>query len=168
MKLIPLSQGKFAKVSDHQFERIVQFSTFHYAKGYAKCIVKTDQGHVTIPMQNLIKPPPDGMEVDHIDGDGLNNQDENLRFATRGQQMQNAGLRSNNKTGVKGVCWNKRNNRWRPYIMVNKKQIYLGSFVSFEGAAAARKRAEELYFGEFACRNPERPQVTKRHISLSA
>ncbi len=51
-----------------------------------------------------------------------------------------------NTSGVKGVCWHKREQKWTAYIMLRQKRIYLGAFTTLEEAAVARKRAEEKYF----------------------
>ena len=155
MKLIPLTRGKFAKVSDHQFERIAQFCVWHYAEGYAACSI---EGR-TIRMHHLILPSKPGFLVDHRDGDGLNNQDYNLRYVNRSQHLQNSKRRSDNKSGVKGVS--RRGKRWLAYIRVNGKLSQLGAFGTLEEAAAARKEAEQKYFGEFACQNPERPRAAE-------
>lgn len=99
---------------------------------------------------------PPGFEIDHIDGDGLNNRSSNLRLATSSQQKRNRGVQSNNQSGLKGVFWHKSRGRWRSQIVVgrgeNGKPIYrfLGYFDAAEDAAAAYREAEVKHFGEFA------------------
>lgn len=89
-------------------------------------------------------------EVDHKDGDTFNNRIDNLRAASRGQNMRNIGLRKDNKTGVKGVAMHKASGKFHAFIKTNKKQISLGLFERLEDAAKARKNAEEKYHGEYA------------------
>lgn len=80
---------------------------------------------------------PDGLSVDHIDMDKLNNHIENLRLVTSRQQKQNTGLQKGNTSGFRGVCWSKRTKKWRARIGNNGKLQNLGSFDSKEEAAAA-------------------------------
>ena len=88
------------------------------------------------------------MEVDHIDGDKLNNRKENLRECTRANNLKNRKLNHNNKTGHKGVFWYDYNDyqKWRAYITLNGKQTYLGYFDNIEDAIHARKEAEEKHY----------------------
>ncbi len=90
-----------------------------------------------------------GKETDHRDRDGLNNRTSNLRAATTAQNQFNQGRRKDNSSGVKGVYWCKRGNRWRAQIKVNKKHIYLGSYKEKSDAADAYARASAEYHGEF-------------------
>lgn len=91
----------------------------------------------------------DGITVDHIDRNKVDCRKLNLRFVTRCQNNMNAGIRSDNISGVKGVCWNKRRNKWEAKITVNKQDIHLGYFSRFEDAVKARENGEEEYFGEY-------------------
>ena len=54
---------------------------------------------------------PDGFVVDHQDGDPLNNCADNLRIATKGQNCYNSTLYKNNKSGAKGVCWDRESGK---------------------------------------------------------
>ncbi|MGI8404596.1 MAG: HNH endonuclease [Thermomicrobiales bacterium] len=93
---------------------------------------------------------PDGVDIDHWDGDGLNDRRSNLRIATRSQNMVNVPLRSNNTSGYVGVSWSKASGKWRSAIKQNDRQIHLGLFTSAaEAARAYDLKAREL-FGEFA------------------
>jgi hypothetical protein len=94
-------------------------------------------------------------QVDHINGNRLDNRASNLRLATQEQQNFNGKLFKNNKCGVKGVCLNKRNGKWRAHIVVQKKQLRLGEFRSIEEARVARLRAEALHCGEYARPTPQ-------------
>lgn len=92
---------------------------------------------------------PEGMYVDHISLDTLDNRKSNLRICTWQQNNFNKISYSHNTSGFRGVIWRKDRNRWMAQISVNKHNIYLGVFKNIEGAIAARKEAEEKYFGDF-------------------
>lgn len=81
-------------------------------------------------------------QIDHIDGDKLNNRFENLREVSPQENGRNQGVRVNNTSGHVGVCWHKALNKWQAQIMVNGKDLYLGLFDDLEEAIAARKKAE--------------------------
>jgi len=157
MKLIYLTRGKFARVADEYYERILSFGSWHFHNGYAASDTKTAKGWVTVLMHHLILPQKDGYNVDHIDGDGTNNQPENLRYVTFSQHSQNKRTQSNNTSSVPGVDWNVRARKWHVRIKVDRKRIHVGYFRDFDKAVAARKAYESILFGEYACKNPERP-----------
>jgi hypothetical protein len=89
-----------------------------------------------------------GEEVDHINRNGLDNRRENLRLATRSQNMANKTVYLTNKLGVKGVYL--RNNRYRAQIQVEGRKIMLGTFDTLDEAREAYKQAAVKHFGEFA------------------
>ena len=88
--------------------------------------------------------------IDHIDGNGSNNEWINLREATQSQNAINSGLYNTNTSGYKGVIWNKANKNWRSRITVNDNRIDLGYFSTKEEAFKVRKAAELKYFGDYA------------------
>lgn len=83
--------------------------------------------------------------IDHIDGDRLNNRIANLRDVSHAVNMRNQAQRSTNTSGVIGVYWVKRAKRWIAKIMVDGKDIHIGSSPSFEVAVAMRKAAEKMH-----------------------
>ena len=92
--------------------------------------------------------PEPGLEIDHIDGNGLNNRFNNLRLATRGQNKANSRVNRNNKLAIKGVC--KFKNRYKAQIWVTGTCIHLGYFDTPEEASAAYGKAAEKHFGDYA------------------
>lgn len=85
---------------------------------------------------------PDGMQVDHIDHNKTNNADSNHRLVTHKQNGRNLPKKSNNTSGVTGVCWDKRREKWLAYINIDGKHKHLGYFSSIDRAIEARKTAE--------------------------
>ena len=92
----------------------------------------------------------DGLFIDHIDRNPLNNRIENLRLATPSQNKSNVTKRKDNKSGYKGVCWNKRGKKWEAKITHNNKCKHLGYFVTAELAHIAYVAAATKYQGDFA------------------
>lgn len=93
---------------------------------------------------------PDGVYVDHIDGNGLNNRRRNLRLATHAENQRNAALRVDNRSGFKGVFWYAATAKWVAKIQINGASKHLGYFDSAEAAHAAYCAAADLFHGEFA------------------
>ena len=91
--------------------------------------------------------------VDHINHDTALNTRANLRIVSKSENMQNSVKPVNNTSGAKGVSWADREQRWRSSIKLNGNTITLGYFSSIKDAIAARKAAEEKYFGEYSYDN---------------
>lgn len=89
-------------------------------------------------------------EVDHRDGNGLNNKWRNLRIATSSQSKMNTRKRSDNTTGHKGVWFEKRRNQWIAEVWANGKKHQIGSFPTAEIAKSARDHAARRLHGKFA------------------
>ncbi len=103
----------------------------------------------TIYLHRVIINAPIGMQVDHIDMDGLNNKKSNLRLATRSQNQHNQKAKKNNTSGLKGAFWHKRYNKWYAIICKNRKMTFLGSFLTKEDAHKAYCDASKSMHGEF-------------------
>lgn len=84
-------------------------------------------------------------EIDHIDGDGLNNRIHNLRDVSHAENMKNLRLLATSTSGISGVGWHKRGNKWQARVRVNNKRIHLGLFNTKSEALAARKVALKKY-----------------------
>ena len=87
------------------------------------------------------------IQVDHIDGNRINNKIENLREATSSQNNQNR--KATSSSGIKGVVWHKQSKKWVASICVNRKSVHLGSFLSIEEAALVANKARQSAHGEF-------------------
>jgi hypothetical protein len=88
-------------------------------------------------------------QVDHINGNRLDNRIKNLRLATGRQNSCNKALSKRNTSGVTGVRWAKREKKWIAYITANGKMNHLGYFINKEDAIQTRREAEVKYFGDF-------------------
>lgn len=84
-------------------------------------------------------------DVDHVDGNRLNNKWSNLREVTRQENLKNVGLRTDNSTGIVGVSLRKDTKKYTAYIEVDGVRIRLGSFKNINEARNARKEAEIKY-----------------------
>jgi hypothetical protein len=104
-----------------------------------------------LPMQNVICGVERGVQVDHIDHNGLNNRRSNLRVATGQLNKANRRTFKNNTSGYRGV--GRFGDRWLARIRVNGKGLSLGVYDSPEEAAFAYNIAATMYFGEFASLN---------------
>jgi len=119
---------------------------------YAKTNTKIQDKRVTLRMHRLIMglSKGDKIEVDHIDGDGLNNRRINLRVCTKQQNQMNKRPNSNTFSKFKGVSESRGNKKWTARIRKCGKQYCLGCFDDeTEAAKTYDKKAKEL-FGEFA------------------
>lgn len=106
-------------------------------------------GQRTVRMHRLLMGEPEGLEVDHRDGNGLNNRRDNLRAATKSQNQQNSRLSSQNTSGFKGVSWNKARRKWESNIVLNQVKTCLGRFATAEEASAAYIEASARLHGEY-------------------
>lgn len=91
-----------------------------------------------------------GSEIDHVNGNGLDNRRVNLRFASRSENCSNCRPSRNNRSGYKGVHWHKGAKKWRSQIKTNGKRIHLGYFENKNDAARAYNEAAIRLHGSFA------------------
>lgn len=149
MRKIPLTQNKFALVDDEDFIRINKIK-WHYAeyakgRGYAKANNKGKKPTL-LRMHRFILGLNGKEKVDHINRNPLDNRRKNLRIVTQSQNMMNSGLRTNNKSGYKGVCFVKREKKWLATTWKDGKQIYIGIFDNpREAAKSYNEKVVELH-----------------------
>lgn len=140
------SKGIKFKFDLDDWDKVTRHSWSALESGYLVCTYKQEQ----IRLHRLVANAPDnGLVVDHVNGDKLDNRKENLRITTQKNNSRNLGLQKNNKTGVTGVS-KTPSGKYRARIMVDRKEICLGTFETLKEAAIARKNGETKYFGEFS------------------
>lgn len=149
MRYIKLSQNKVAMVSDRLFDflSLWKWSADKSSNGSRWYAIRRENGK-KIYMHRIIVAALGEEIVDHLDGDGLNNLDENLRVCTNAQNSYNSVKHSNNTSGYKGVF--RHGKGWRARIKVNGVCINLGTFKTREEAAVAYDNSAIYYFGKFA------------------
>lgn len=160
MKLIDVSTPKFPNtftmVDDADFEI---FSKWRWAAEMGRYTFYVfrhtypDGNHIRFALHREIMDCPLSSLVDHIDGNGLNNQRSNLRLATHSQNQINRRVQKNNKSGFTGVSWNRARKKWTAHIFGGPRKKGLGSFSLLEDALKARRNAEAAFYGEFSRAN---------------
>lgn len=134
------NKGNFTLIDTEDLEKVKPYYFTKIAKDYFASDLKSGYIH----LHRLITDCPEGMVVDHINHDKADNRKCNLRICT---------IRQNNMNKkVKGYSYNKSSGNWRSYLMLNGKTVWYGIHHTEDEAKKARKKAEELYFGEYACR----------------
>jgi hypothetical protein len=151
---IPLGEGRFTIVEPGDFYRLNHFQWFANGNSeriYAvRNILATHEKGKILPLHREIMRPPEGLVIDHKNGDSLDNRRSNLRLATRAQNSYNCQKRKNTTSKYIGVFFNKRRKYWEAQIRHKGKHIWLGGFHSEIEAAKAYDAAAKKCFGEFA------------------
>ena len=153
-----MTQPRYAKVDPADYKRLRGYEWSSRKGGRSFYALRYGAGKggndVLISMHQDVIEVPEGMVIDHINHDGMDNRGANLRAATRSQNMCHRKKRSRTtQSKYKGIHWKKRNRKWQAMITVESKRIYLGYFRSEIEAAKAYDRAARKYHGEFASPN---------------
>ena len=150
MKKIPLTQGKFALVDDSDFEDLSRWKWYYVKKGYAVRAGRKGERTNIVSMHRQIMGDNDPRVVDHVNGNGIDNRQANLRWGTVRENGQNKTLARRSKSGYKGVYYCEQLGNWGARIVNQGKLILLGHYPDKHEAAEAYNRAALKYFGEFA------------------
>jgi len=152
---VPLSRGDVALINSSDWAAIEGYAWKSKLGNNGKRYACVTVGRITIYMHRVILGAPKGFEVDHINGDGLDNRRENLRLASQSQNSANTGKPkrpdgSAHTSQFKGVTWDPMRRKWQSKITVLGKCRSLGRFLCEEEAARAYDLAALSTWGEFA------------------
>lgn len=141
--------GKINSIVDLNKVNIIKKFTWvaHYAptqKGfYLRTQINKGGKRKTINLHRLITNCPEGLDVDHVNHDTLDNRMCNLKICSKIENLMN---KSSNTSGCCGVSWHKASKKWSAYINNKSKKVHLGLFKNKQDAINARKTAENFYF----------------------
>lgn len=162
MKKIKLTRGKFAWVDDKDFERMNQFKWAAMPRKdgmdyYAYRVTGWNETKRTIYFHVFLTGCKKPLQVDHVNGSGLDNRRSNLRICTRSQNGMNRAPRrlhlKKYKSPFKGITFDKSCGRWIAQLRLNGKTKYLGRHETAELAAKAYDVGAIILFGKFARTN---------------
>lgn len=141
--------GKFTLVDDEDFEKVNKFKWNLNQKGYVRGTARAGRNR----LHRYLMQCPKGLEIDHINGDKLNNRKENLRICTCSQNSKNKkkGIRNNQTSKYKGVTF--VSGGWRVHVWNNYRKLYLGEYKTEHLAAIVYDFAVKQLHGEFAKTN---------------
>ncbi len=142
MRVIQLTKGHQTVVDADDYEYLAQWRWKLHPQGYAARSTwdAGDRKWVTVLMHRLIAHTPAHLQTDHINRDRLDNRRSNLRNVTPSVNTWNQGMRSDNTSGVRGVCFDRTRRKWK----ATHGKRSLGRFDSFAEAVAARRLAEAV------------------------
>lgn len=147
MKKIKLTKNQFSIIDDGLFQYLNKFK-WSCQKGIKYAGRRLDNKIVLL--HRLIINAPKGLEVDHINGNGLDNRIENLRICTASENRKNHKLLKTNKSGFNGVSWSKQENKWVVCISLKNKTFHAGSFLDKNEAAKKYNELAKKHYGNFA------------------
>jgi hypothetical protein len=160
-KYIQLKHGT-AIIDEQDFDKINQYKWNSAYLGKSKTPYATSSHFgKTVYMHRLVMNAEFGQTVDHIDGNGLNNSRNNLRFVTPSQNLLNTSKRSDNTSGHKGISWCPDREKYQVYVNIDRKRKSLGRYRTLEEAIYVRDRAVKEHYGEFARENTSLPEEAK-------
>ncbi len=161
MKQVRVSEVWFALVDDKDYDMVARYR-WRLQRGGKNVYAVAYIAGKTVFMHRLIMDAAKGTVIDHIDGDGLNNQRGNLRFCTRAQNFQNGRWRDTpGRTSKRKGVWRVKppcKRCYRTGITANMVYTNIGSFFTEEEAARAYDAAARVLHGEFA--RPNFPEPT--------
>lgn len=148
---IPMTRGKIAMCDADMYDAVIGHQWRPDGFGYP--CMQIERRTYLLHRMVIERVESDFQQVDHINHNILDNRRSNLRAATARQNIANIALTKLNKSGVKGVFWNKTQNKWVAVIKDHGKVKRIGSFFCLRKAAQAYDKAAQEMYGEFAWLN---------------
>lgn len=147
------SKGREFYFDLEDYDKIKDYCWCINPLGYVVANIWKNNKNDMILMHRLIFDFPENMDVDHKHGKSSRNDNRksNIRITKHSDNLKNVGVRINNTSGVTGVNFDR--GKWVASIAVNGTSKHLGRFITFDDAVAARKAAEEKYYGEYSYDN---------------
>ena len=152
---IQLSLGKEAIVDEEDYSRLIAMGSWYAKMSHAGSRTlyaarKKNGARSLVYMHRVILNAPSHLQVDHINGNGLDNRKSNIRLCAQADNLRNRGANKHSSSKFKGVVWDKQHNKWRAQIGSKGKTLFLGCFEDQAKAARAYDaQARELH-GDFA------------------
>jgi hypothetical protein len=160
VKTIQLTRGQVAVVDDEDWPLLSSFKWQahrgpHDSTWYAVRASRVGGKKTKVRMHRIILEADASLQVDHRNGDGLDNRRSNLRISTPSQNQQHRirPTRPQKSSQWKGVYWCSQWKRWRARILVAGERLHLGTYRVEVDAARAYDRAALEHFGAFAAPN---------------
>ena len=154
-------KGRIFKQSNSNGYKIIKFNK------------KIHRVHILVA-KAFIPNPENKPFVDHIDTDRAHNNFSNLRWATNNENLCNVSISKSNTSGIKGLSWHKKANKWEVQITHKGKKYHLGLFTDKNEAIRVRQLKANELFGEFTneCEkifnlNIKIPKNTKLNININ-
>jgi hypothetical protein len=154
-RFIPVGRNHMALVDESDYARLLVFRWHLNQSGYAVRVqhsprVRGKRTSAQFRMHRLVLEAPPDLQVDHINGDRLDNRRSNLRLATAAEQRRNEGVVRGGSSRFKGVTWSKERGLWEAQIKHQRKRMFLGRYRDEVLAARAYDETARSLFGEFA------------------
>lgn len=138
---LKLNQNKIAIIDPEDLERVLEYNWSwggRYVRGNG--VIRS------ISLHRYILNYKGKKDVDHINGNTLDNRKENLRICSHSKNIINSKKRNDNTSGHTGVYWDKNKNKWRAQIVIKGKTKSLGYFINKEDAIACRAKAVKKHY----------------------
>lgn len=133
------------------YNEIKKYKWYKGGAGYCQSKI----GDKIVYLHRLVTNAPEGLVVDHINHNTLDNRSNNLRICTQRDNAHNKIINANSLSGYNGVIWSKEFRKWKVQIKINKVNKFIGYYNDLQKAIDARLNAEDKHYGEFAYNKEE-------------
>lgn len=145
MSSIPLRNGMFALIDDEDHTLIASYTWWYHTNGYAYTTKRIDGKNKNTMMHHMIM-PHEGLSIDHINGDTLDNRRSNLRRVTHAQNLQNRhGATRVSLSRVRNVYFHPKKRKYQVKLQLGNRQKSFGYYWTIEEAAAAAIEARRKH-----------------------